>query len=123
MTHQTPVAAPKSATPSRIFISYRSRPPDSDLAQAFYQVLTTAGHEVFMAAASIQLGDNWSSRIDQALETCDYFVLLLSAQSAASEMVTEEVRRARELRDTRGDWETRTFANSGKLSDGCAVEL
>ena len=55
-----------------------------------------------MAAASIQLGDNWSSCIDEGLETCDFFVLLLSAQSAASEMVTEEVRRARELRDTKG---------------------
>ncbi len=54
-----------------------------------------------MAAESIRLGDNWSARIDQALERCDYFVLLLSPQSATSEMVTEEVRRARELRDTR----------------------
>lgn len=46
-------------------------------------------------------GDNWSQRIDQELERCDYFVLLLSSKSATSEMVTEEVRRAKELRDTR----------------------
>ncbi|MEO0984753.1 MAG: AAA-like domain-containing protein [Cyanobacteria bacterium J06639_14] len=89
------------ANPANIFISYRSRPPDCDLAEAFYQALKTAGHEVFMAAESIRLGDNWSSRIDHALEHCDYFILLLSPQSALSEMVTEEVRRARELRDTR----------------------
>ncbi|MEO0408997.1 MAG: AAA-like domain-containing protein [Cyanobacteria bacterium P01_A01_bin.135] len=87
---------------AQIFISYRSQPPDSDLAEAFYRALQAAGHEVFMAAESIRLGDNWSARIDQALERCDYFVLLLSPQSARSEMVTEEVRRARELRDTRG---------------------
>jgi len=88
------------ATSARGFISYRSRPPDSDLAQEFYQVLKAAGHEVFMAAESIRLGDSWSGRIDEELERCDYFVLLLSPSSAASEMVTEEVRRARELRDT-----------------------
>ena len=86
---------------THIFISYRSQPPDSDLAGEFHRVLQGAGHEVFMAAESIRLGDNWSARIDQALERCDYFVLLLSPQSATSEMVTEEVRRARELRDTR----------------------
>ncbi|MEM9447988.1 MAG: toll/interleukin-1 receptor domain-containing protein [Cyanobacteria bacterium P01_E01_bin.6] len=87
--------------PAKVFISYRSKPPDSDLAEEFYQSLSTAGHEVFMAAESIRLGDNWSRRIDEELERCDYFVLLLSPQSATSEMVTEEVRRAKELRDTR----------------------
>jgi hypothetical protein len=84
-----------------IFISYRSQDPDRSLAQAFYQELKAKGHEVFMAAESIRLGDNWSKRIDNALEQCDYFLLLLSPQSAISEMVTEEVRRARELRDLR----------------------
>ena len=54
-----------------------------------------------MAAESIRLGDNWAQRIDTELERSDYFLLLLSAQSATSEMVTEEVRRAKELRDTR----------------------
>ncbi|MEM9220611.1 MAG: AAA-like domain-containing protein [Cyanobacteria bacterium P01_F01_bin.150] len=102
MAYQTPISEPQSVSAAHIFISYRSRPPDSDLAEEFHQALTQAGHQVFMAAASIELGDNWSSRIDQGLERCDYFVLLLSPQSAASEMVTEEVRRARELRDTRG---------------------
>lgn len=91
----------KSAKSARVFISYRSQPPDSALAEEFYQALKAKGHRVFMAAESIRLGDNWSQRIDQELERCDYFVLLLSPKSATSEMVTEEVRRARELRDTR----------------------
>lgn len=96
-------AAPllSSQPPSRIFISYRSRSPDCDLAEEFYKALKAAGHEVFMAAESIRLGDNWSARIDEELNQCDYFVLLLSEKSAVSEMVTEEVRRAKELRDTR----------------------
>lgn len=86
---------------ARVFISYRSQPPDCDLAQEFYQALKAAGHEVFMAAESIRMGANWSQCIDQELEQCDYFLLLLSPKSATSEMVTEEVRRAKELRDTR----------------------
>ena len=91
----------KPATSARVFISYRSQPPDNELAEEFYQALQIEGHEVFMAAESIRLGDNWSQRIDRELEQCDYFLLLLSPKSATSEMVTEEVRRAKELRDTR----------------------
>lgn len=91
----------QSTTSARVFISYRSQPPDSDLAEEFYKALKAEGHEVFMAAESIRLGDNWSQRIDRELEQCDYFLLLLSPKSATSEMVTEEVRRAKELRDTR----------------------
>ena len=91
----------KPAKTARVFISYRSQPPDCELAEEFYQALKTEGHEVFMAAESIRLGDNWSQRIDRELEQCDYFLLLLSPKSATSEMVTEEVRRAKELRDTR----------------------
>ena len=85
-----------------MFISYRSEEPDQALAHEIKHQLEVAGHQPFMAATSIQLGDNWSQRIDQALQNCDYFLLLLSKQAASSEMVTEEVRRAKELRDGRG---------------------
>ena len=50
-----------------------------------------------MAGESIRLGENWVERINRELEQCDYFLLLLSEQSATSEMVTEEVRRAKKL--------------------------
>jgi|GEM_PF-373125 len=97
-TLSPPPSPPKTA---RVFISYRSQPPDSDLAEEFYQALRAAGHQVFLAAESIRLGTDWAKCIDEELEKCDYFLLLLSPKSATSEMVTEEVRRARELRDTR----------------------
>ncbi len=84
---------------TRVFISYRSQPPDSSLAEEFYTALKAAGYQPFMAAKSIRLGENWPQRIDEELEQADYFVLLLSEKSVVSEMVTEEVRRARELRD------------------------
>ncbi|GEM_PF-639015 len=85
----------------RIFISYRSQDPDLSLAQYFYESLKAAGHQVFMAGESIRLGEKWTERIDKELEQCDYFLLLLSPKSATSEMVTEEVRRAKELAEKR----------------------
>ncbi|MGF1536767.1 MAG: TIR domain-containing protein [Elainellaceae cyanobacterium] len=84
-----------------IFICYRSVEPDTGLAKALYQALTQAGHDAFLAAESIQFGEDWSDRVDEGLERCDYFVLLLSAQAAESNMVREEVRRSRELRRQR----------------------
>lgn len=82
-----------------IFISYRNQAPDSEIAEAFYEALTAAGIPTFMAAKSIRMGDVWSRRIDEALHGCGYFLLLLSQLSADSEMVIEEVRQARALRE------------------------
>lgn len=98
---ETPVSSLTRMT--RVFISYRSQSPDRDLAQQFFEALKAAGHEAFMAGESIRLGETWPQRIDAELERSDYFLLLLSEQSAVSEMVTEEVRRAKLLRDSRGD--------------------
>lgn len=92
-----PLESPSEQT--RVFISYRSQDPDKSLAEDFYEALKAAGNQPFMAAKSIRLGENWPQRIDEELERADYFVLLLSEKSVVSEMVTEEVRRARELRD------------------------
>ncbi|BAZ53016.1 TIR protein [Nostoc sp. NIES-4103] len=94
---------PPASKTARVFISYRSQDPDLSLAQHFYEAIKAAGHQAFMAGESIRLGENWSKRIDQELEQCDYFLLLLSPQSATSEMVTEEVRRAKQLQDLRSE--------------------
>jgi AAA-like domain/TIR domain/Trypsin-like peptidase domain len=97
-----PVVPPLPASEiKRVFISYRSEDPDLSLAQNFYEAIANAGHRAFMAGESIRLGENWARRIDRELESCDYFLLLLSSKSATSEMVTEEVRRAKQLQDLR----------------------
>jgi len=85
----------------RIFISYRNQSPDKELAQQFYDALALAGQVPFMAGTSIKLGEAWAQRIQTELNQSDYMLLLLSPQSATSEMVTEEVRRAKALRDQR----------------------
>lgn len=87
---------------SRVFISYRDQTPDNVLAQQFYDALTAAGHQPFMAGASIQWGETWAQRIRAELAQSDYLLLLLSPQSAISEMVTEEVRYAKARRDQPG---------------------
>ncbi|MBE9060029.1 AAA-like domain-containing protein [cf. Phormidesmis sp. LEGE 11477] len=87
----------------RVFISYRDEGVDKALAQTLYEAFVAAGYGAFMAAASIQLGEKWRDRIATELRQCDYFVLLLSPLSATSEMVTEEVKQARSLRDRRAD--------------------
>lgn len=88
---------------SHIFISYRSSEPDRSLAEEFRNALDHGGHHVFMAGESLRIGDDWSTTIASALENCDYFLLLLSREAAASDMVLEEVRRAKHLRDVRPD--------------------
>lgn len=85
----------------RVFISYRNQSPDKDLAQTFYEAFLAAGHHAFMAAESIQLGELWRERISTELRECDTFLLLLSSLSATSEMVTEEVKRAKAWGDER----------------------
>lgn len=94
--------AATSLTRPKVFVSYRVTDPDRTLAREFYQALTDRGYDAFMAGESLRLGQNWAQRIEAELQQCDYFLLLLSAQSARSEMVTEEVRRAKELREQSG---------------------
>ena len=99
------ITSPASDSPAsgkRVFISYRTQEPDKSLAQTFHKHLKEAGHEPFMAAESITWGENWVERIDQELKSCDYFLLLLSEQSATSDMVAGEVRTAKRLRDKLG---------------------
>lgn len=88
---------------SRVFISYRSLELDFNLAAQFYEAILAAGHQAFMAnvAAGQQCDPDWLTKIDLQLDQCDYFLLLLSPQAAVSEMVIEELRRAKELRDSR----------------------
>jgi hypothetical protein len=63
--------------------------------------LQETGHQPFMAEASLQLGETWAKRIREELGAADYFLLLLSPESATSEMVTEEVKLAKALREER----------------------
>ena len=91
-----------STQPKKVFISYRSQPEDSAVAEAFYHALQAKGFDTFMAAKSIRLGENWAHKVNEALNSCDYFLVLLSESSAVSEMVIEEVRHIKAMQDKNG---------------------
>ena len=87
---------------SRLFISYRrSAAADSSLAQYLHQALTARGQEVFIDI-SMRAGTDWLEEIDRQLKASDYLVVLLSQDSADSEMLQAEVRRAYEYRKQLG---------------------
>ncbi|MDY7013843.1 MAG: AAA-like domain-containing protein [Cyanobacteriota bacterium] len=92
--------SPTPKTPQhKVFISYHSSEPDRTLAREFYSAIAAMGYEAFLAGENLRLGQNWAQRIEAELRTCDYFLLFLSAKSAGSEMVAEEVRRVKQLRE------------------------
>jgi len=70
------------------FANARSN-PNHTLSQQLHQALSAGGHEVFFI--------NNSSDSASYLKRCDYLLLLISQESAASEMVLEQVQLAKEL--------------------------
>jgi AAA-like domain/TIR domain len=87
----------------KVLISYTHQAPSPTLAQEFYQALQKAGHQTFLAGEEQQQGFTWTQRFDTALQQSDYLLLLLYEQAANSEMVTEAVRRAKEIQASRPD--------------------
>jgi len=93
----------REKVPQRVFISYRFQEPDKSLAIHLHEALNTVGHKVFSPTieGGAILGEDALAHWDSELQECDFFVLLLSPQAAVSEMVIEELRRVKELRDSR----------------------
>jgi len=82
--------------PRKFFISYaHAEAEERALAAWLREHLIRAGHEVFIDM-DIPLGERWAEEIERRIAGCDLFLVLISANSAKSEMVSEEVRLARE---------------------------
>jgi serine/threonine protein kinase len=90
---------PQTCLKAKIFISYRNLEPEHGLAQRLRDAFAAAGYESFMSGEVMQLGDGWLPRINHALKACDFFLVLLSPQSAHSEIVLEEIRTVKALQD------------------------
>lgn len=82
-----------------IVISHGNQPTSTGLAQQLADALKRAGHQLSILEEGGRSTIDGLRHLETALKQCDYFLLLLSPQSAVSEMVTEEVRRAREIYD------------------------
>lgn len=78
---------------SKIFISYRREAPDNTLAAFLASSLAAAGLDVFLDI-HIPTGARWAEQIQDALTTCDYFIILISERSMDRDMVRQEVQQA-----------------------------
>lgn len=87
---------------ARLFISYKQHADiDQSLAYYLHQSLKDQGHKVFIDQA-LRTGTDWLAEIDRQLKAADFLVVLLSKESANSEMVQSEVRRAYQYRQQQG---------------------
>jgi hypothetical protein len=86
---------------ARIFVSYKHHAePDEWLANYFVHALQQLGHRIFIDRR-IAIGDEWPAVIQAELQAADYLLLLLSSESAVSDMVIQEVKIARDVRRRR----------------------
>lgn len=77
-----------------IFVSYSSK--DRPFALSFSQELERLGARIWIDQLGIKLGQNWDNAIEEALETADTFLLLISPTAADSQNVQDEVSIAKE---------------------------
>lgn len=101
---------PRASTTKSFFISYHHQQPDTSLATELERSIAELGGQSYkfplnfnnavgLNSNSYQAEADWFAEINQKLQQSDYFLLLLSPESAVSEMVIEILRRVRELRD------------------------
>ncbi len=88
--------------PATLFIAHkRDADPDQRLADHLHDFLTRQGHNAFIDE-ELRAGEDWLERIDRQIKASDFLIVLLSRESADSEMVQAEVRRAYEYRRQQG---------------------
>ena len=85
-----------------VFISYRGQRPDQAIATTLSEGLKPFGYQIFVnnldTITSTLLTDqeNTQEPVTQALQRCNCFILLLSPQTAVSEMAIEQLRQLRQ---------------------------
>lgn len=78
---------------AKIFISYkRNVEPDAPVATVVYEALRH-DHDVFIDQ-TLQVGEKWAERIQNAIKESDYMICFLSKSSVHSEMVVAEIETA-----------------------------
>src|SRR5436853_192481 len=77
----------------RVFLSYHRRGDEAELADRLKGYLTGLGYSVFIDTG-MQIGIDWAKEIRRQIDKCSVFIVLLSEQSIAREMVQTEIRQA-----------------------------
>lgn len=86
---------------TKVFISFANVKPDAALAQALQEALKPAKYKVFTAGSASLTQQR--QKVVAHIEESDCFVLILSAKSATSETVIEEVKQAFLLQENRDE--------------------
>jgi hypothetical protein len=80
-------------TPFKIFISDRSNQTQPSITEQLQEALQEAGRETI-------IGDDWLQRNEEELDECTCFLLIVSSHSTdKTEIITQEIQKAKELRD------------------------
>ena len=78
----------------KVFVSYSRR--NKEIVDRIVGELDRADMDVWIDREDIKAGNSWRVQIVQAIDTCDAFVLMLSAHSAISENVHKEINLAQD---------------------------
>jgi uncharacterized SAM-dependent methyltransferase len=73
----------------KFFISY-SRADGEDFAQHLYNHLVEKKHDVFLDTSSINVGAKWRPKIESNIDSCDIFILIITAKTMESEEIEKE---------------------------------
>jgi serine/threonine protein kinase len=76
------------AAPKHLFISYSRR--DKDYAKQLTDHLIESGFTVWIDS-QIEYGDTWFNEIEEAIESCAAFLLLMTPEASKSEWVQKEI--------------------------------
>ncbi len=79
---------------TKVFISYNREKISSDLAYRLRSKLKEEGFQLFMDVEDTPIGADWAKTILHEINSCQYFILLLSEKANLSEMVIKEVEEA-----------------------------
>ena len=75
--------------PKEVFLSHSSQ--DREITERIAVTLRNHGIPVWYSATNIRGSQQWQDEIGKALRRCDFFIVLLSHQSIASEWVKREL--------------------------------
>lgn len=99
---RSPSPQSTAAKPCRLALLYRRQvQPDEQLLRTLEAHLTRCGHRVFVDRR-LTIGVAWAQEIERELREADVVIPLLSAASAASEMLAYEIQTAREAAQEQG---------------------
>ncbi|MCM1984863.1 AAA-like domain-containing protein [Lyngbya confervoides] len=83
---------PASVPKTRVVLSAFSFSEDCEFSQTLYRRLQAAGYDTFIISQSQPMEATWVAQLHAALQSCDYYILIICPQTVHSEVLLQEVR-------------------------------